>query len=237
MKTVGSPDQEASMHNLFENLDDEWQRLVRSRQARHATQHWGELGGVDLDALVTTVQRRGNPARSDRILAALVGHAATDDFAARTVLQCLLPGLKVLAVDNRNLEEPDELDAIVVAAAWERIRTYPQSRRPHHIASNILLDSRQAVARSRRLRRPLASPGDAANVASSCSTDAREQITALVAHTHRAGVLSTGDARLIVETRVLGFNIADIARHTGMTPASVRQRRARAEARLVASVA
>jgi DNA-directed RNA polymerase specialized sigma24 family protein len=50
-------------------------------------------------------------------------------------------------------------------------------------------------------------------------------------------MLSASDARLIVQTRVLGFDIGEIAHQIGMTPGSVRQRRSRAEARLAASIA
>lgn len=42
----------------------------------------------------------------------------------------------------------EETAAVVVAAMWERIRTYPIERRPRKVAANLALDTRQRVWRS-----------------------------------------------------------------------------------------
>lgn len=43
--------------------------------------------------------------------------------------------------------DADESAAAVVAAMWERIRTYPCERRPAKVAANIQLDTRQRISR------------------------------------------------------------------------------------------
>ena len=42
----------------------------------------------------------------------------------------------------------EETAAVVVAAMWERVRTYPVERRPKKVAANLALDTRQRVWRS-----------------------------------------------------------------------------------------
>src|SRR5690606_40009859 len=83
-----------------------------------------------------------------RILAALVRLAAVtghgDQFAARMVLQLLVPGAirlaRSLAAHGGDLAA---IEAAVFAELAILIRTYPWQRRPRSTAANLLLDCRQ----------------------------------------------------------------------------------------------
>lgn len=138
---------------LLDQLDAEWAWLSKSRGAKRALQRWSasdeELGGfANLDELVTFVNRRDRLAEGDAILYRLVRRAAADELAARTVLACMMPGIKHLTSNfGWAHETAGEAAASVVAVMWERIRTYPCDRRPSKIAANLQLDTRQRVRR------------------------------------------------------------------------------------------
>ena len=138
---------------LIDRLDAEWEWLSRSRRGTRALRRWAEVDSElrafdDLADLVKFVHRRDRAFEADRILYRLVCRALTDDLAARTVLACMMPGAKNLTCGYLWAHaDADECAAAVVAAMWERIRTYPCERRPAKIAANIQLDTRQRISR------------------------------------------------------------------------------------------
>ena len=197
-------------------------------------------GFAELRDVVAYANQRGHAERSDEVLAALAVLAPTDPLAARALLQAVLYGLIRIAVDLCTAA-PSEEDAAstVVAAAWERIRTYPIERRPRSIAANILLDTRQAVSRSlcrRRVREVLAErvpfdePGDE-------TVSATEELLDLVEEAVRMRHLRPDEAQLIVLTRVADVPFAQLAEEQGTLPQTLRRRRLRAEAALADAVA
>lgn len=138
---------------LLDQLDEEWAWLAHSRRATLALTRWAQCDAelrefADLNELVTFVNRRDRLAEGDAILYRLVCRAHVDELAARTVLACMMPGIKRLTCNFRWAHESsDEASAAVLAVMWERIRTYPCVRRPAKIAANIQLDTRQRVGR------------------------------------------------------------------------------------------
>lgn len=138
---------------LIDRLDAEWEWLSRSRKGARALYRWAENDAElrefdDLGELVRFVHRRDRACEADRILYRLVCRALTDDLAARTVLACMMPGAKNLTCSYLWAHpDVDECAAAVVAAMWERIRTYPCDRRPAKVAANIQLDTRQRISR------------------------------------------------------------------------------------------
>lgn len=136
-------------------LDREWEQIADSLPGRRAMRRWAKdepvLAGVrSLRDLVDRVNERGHADRSDAILLVLIRHAATDDLAARTVLQAMMPAVKSITskFSTCGAWSAEETAAVVVAAMWERIRTYPIERRPRKVAANLTLDTRQRVWRS-----------------------------------------------------------------------------------------
>ena len=150
------------MRQFLDQLDDEWTALSRSLTGRRAVVAGAAdpaLGNfMDLDAVVERIQRRGEPEDSDRILLALLRRADSDNVAARTVLQALMPGLKALMATYRWSGSREDVATAVIEAAFERIRHYPCQRRPARVAANLLHDTRQTLwrdtCRERRLDIP-----------------------------------------------------------------------------------
>ena len=140
---------------VLRQLDREWERIGGSARGRVALRRWAESEPalVDMRSLAEVVERineRGNPKGSDAMLFALVRVAATEDLAARTVLQAMMPSVKNLTVKFCTCGAwcPEETAAVVAAAMWERIRSYPIERRPAKVAANLTLDTRQRVWRT-----------------------------------------------------------------------------------------
>ena len=100
--------------------------------------------------LVEKVNERGHAEESDALLLVLLRLAPFDDLAARTVLQAMMPAVKSMTAKFSTCGAwcPDETAAVVVAAMWERIRSYPVDRRPRKVAANLSLDTRQRVWRT-----------------------------------------------------------------------------------------
>ena len=139
---------------LIDRLDAEWEWLSRSRKGSRALHRWAEQDAElrefhDLAELVQFVHRRDRACEGDRVLYRLVCRAITDDLAARTVLACMMPGAKNLTGGYLWAHaDAEESAAAVVAAMWERIRSYPVDRRPRKVSANLTLDTRQRVWRT-----------------------------------------------------------------------------------------
>lgn len=226
------------------SLGREWQTLARSPALAEALRRWSRddpaLAAFDVvgDLVAYAHSRDRHPADVDAVLAALAKKATTDDMAARTLLQLLLPGLAALARRHRWLGDAEERDQAVVAVAYERIRTYPFDARPRRIAANVILDTAQRLLaeRDRQRREPppnegeqglealIAEPGEAPS--------ASEELLELLAWAHRRGHLTADAVRLIALTRVAGMTPAELVPQFGCDDYRVRRRRHRAERRL-----
>ena len=114
-------------------LEREW--LALSRPVSRRLPEWGAREPAlarfrSPDELIRFLLRPGPWAARDAVLAALLAQARVEPLAARVVLAALLPGLKRIAeeviLDARDREE---LWQLLLACAWERIRSYPLERR------------------------------------------------------------------------------------------------------------
>lgn len=230
------------MGTLLGALDYDWKLLVRSGKARQALRLWSEdpvLGNLTrLDEVLEWTKQGTDPADSDRVLAALARRASVDadEVAARTLLQCLAPGLCRLA-GKYGARDPDVVSE-VIAAAYERIRTYPIDRRPRAIAANVIADTHQKLWRARQKKQvETCALEECATAAAPVEETATQELVQLVAEAVKAGRLTREAAEVIVLTRVYDVDIASLAEAEGLDPQTMRQRRRRAEARLVAEVA
>jgi hypothetical protein len=111
---------------------------------------------MDVDGLHETVQllqRDDLPAgRRDALLVGLLTRAQDGDrLAGRTVLQAMLPAAVriALAITQRPdvLGDRDEAFALVLAALWQIIATYPVTARPAKVPANLYLDTLALVRR------------------------------------------------------------------------------------------
>jgi DNA-directed RNA polymerase specialized sigma24 family protein len=174
---------------------------------------------------------------ADAVLGPLVGLAQDSDSPALlTVIVCLGPGIRTLAVRTgvRTDEAMSEVALGILDFPWERRRS---------IAGGLLLDARNRLYRAARRAARSEPFGDddgnhpAAPGELGTTTPPAQRIIQLVCQGRRAGLLDPTEAQLIIDTRLNGHRVKPVAEELGLTPSAVYQRRSRAEARLTALVA
>ena len=232
----------------FVSLCRDWATLVTSAPMTQAVRRWAHedealAAFANATELVAYVERRGHPMAADRVLACLARRAPTDELAARTLLQLLLPGLGALARRHRWLGEPGERAQAVVAVAYERIRTYPFERRPQRIAANVLADTLQRLLAERDRQRREPPPADGDDIEGGTSpyevgepTSSTHELLGLLSWAGRSGHLDAQAVRLIALTRVADVAPSTLVPEFGSNADGVLRRRHRAESRLGAAV-
>jgi hypothetical protein len=224
------------MSRTLMSLDAEWRRLACSPRARRALRCWATrhpaLDG--LGDLAELLERRRDPAAASGVLAALAALAPTDDLAARTLLQAVLPGLVRLA-GTAAWDDPVAVDEMV-SLAWERIRTYPPQR-AGSVAANVLFDVRKRYRVHRAIEAPRCQGEElvlSPRVARSPEDEAVARVCfeQLMAAQKRDRVLDGRVLRLVLRTRLAGESLADVARHEDVPLDALVKRRWRAEFRL-----
>lgn len=240
-----------------DQLDREWQQLCSGRlrlKLRQWAEHEPALAPfVEPATLIRFLRHPGPWAARDALLRALLFRARVEPLAGRVVLEALLPGLKRLAerviLDAR---DRDELWSLLLAYAWEQIRSYPLERRPSRIAANLLLDTRRKTldeflrerARTRfrpddvkapRARRHAAHREFPAALPSTAPSrpQAQGDVDALLRGAVEAGAISSEEAELIARTRIDGAALHDLAATAGVAYHTLNVRRIRAERRLL----
>lgn len=219
-------------------LDAEWRRIARSPSACCALHTWGLTHTVfrhvaNLDELL---ERRRDPVEAPRILSALARLAPTDDLAARTLLQALVPGFVTLAL-SVGRDDPVALDEIV-SLAWERIRTYPAGR-TGSVAGNVVFDVRRSYLRSRRVEAS-ASPIEVLVDRSRREPSAEDEAVGRLAFLELWALLRevVGDRghRAIVRTRYAGLSLAEAAAEENVGAHTIAMRQYDARARFLRNV-
>ena len=131
-----------------------WPTLVERLDRTHRPRTWAaqatalkDLQSVaDLPALVA---RPTDPAHADQVIGALVRLAAADGAddpdALLVLLHLLSAGVHTLAAKLGHLS--DEIVTVVVGELTCQIRRYPWRRRTRAYASNLLLNTKQALLR------------------------------------------------------------------------------------------
>ena len=237
-----------TLPRLFRLLDDDWSRAGRARDATAALARWTErhpvlTGFADPAAVVDRCHSRDG--RGSALVGAVLAEAGGDPWAARTVLQAVLPGIAAVArrascyVGGQRpvWQSGDELHQDVVLVALERIQAlagtapaYPcrtvvdgtWQRVRHHAASvrqaiEVRVDVDAGVA--------AVAPADRSGL---------EELGLAVIEAVHAGTLATLDAGLVYSCHVAGYGVAELAPATGRTARSLWRRRRRAEELLVA---
>lgn len=132
---------------ILRDLSSEWARLSTARHAVRRVNTWGlpKSPVNHLDEVLCNAGFGRDPKDSvaDHYLYLLVERAASDELAARIVLQRLLPPLISVARRRGKITVGgfDEAFTEIVSHAWMLIRTYPTDRRPAKVASNLVRDS------------------------------------------------------------------------------------------------
>jgi hypothetical protein len=226
MSTTTQPQYRSTVLN---QLNDEWRRLCRSRRHLTTAQQW--LVSTDpvssLDDVLTLAGFRGSRIddEADRFLLRLVQRAATDQLAARVVLQRVLPPLVSVARRRGKITQGgfEEALATLLSHAWEVIRTYPVERRPAKVASNIVRDAEYFgfVRRSRQVTEMQTFDPESIMTAAQYYNSS-EHLDDLLERARRSRV----SARSIEVLRELGTSsLAEMAQHHGLSLRAARRRR------------
>jgi hypothetical protein len=220
---------------LFRALDDEWRALIRTHASEDARVRWADdavLSRLAHPAAIVEFLRAGvgDPAGKNRLLAALARRAPSDDFAMRTMLQALLPGLVNVAKRLARGAADDELEAQVLTEAVDRIRHYPLERRPRSVAANVTLDVFGTIVRD-RTRRRAASPRDVVGLPPD-GGDPSVEVVELVSTAWSQGRLATGDAQLLLSVAVGTDTLRRRAEREGVSYGAMTERWRRARDRL-----
>jgi hypothetical protein len=220
---------------LFRALDDEWRVLIRTHANDDARARWSDdavLSTLPHPAAIVEFLRTGvgDPAAKNRLLAALARRAASDDFAMRTMLQALLPGLVNVAKRLARGAADDELEAQVLTEAVYRIRHYPLDRRPRSVAANVTLDVLGTIVRD-RTRRRAPSARDVVGIPFD-GGDPSVEVVGLVATAWSERLLTTGDARLLLSIAVGTDTLRRRAEREGISYGAMTERWRRARDRL-----
>lgn len=226
---------------IFNHLDHEWEHLLLGRRLDRALAHWRDAEESlhefrRVRELLDLLEDQGaDPERQSAVLLALLRLAPTDELAARLVLQRFVPALRSIAGWKQPLRQTD-WSAMIVSAAYEVIATYPVERRPRRVAGNIVWDVRKRMYATLREHRR-------------CMTELAvgepqedTRVTPDIAERHEAADLlrwvagrcrvPRDVARLIVLTRVSGFEVEELADRRAVPSARLRQRRWRCEQRM-----
>lgn len=222
------------MTQILQALDREWSELATSPMARRALIRWSNThtalaGNADLAEVLLS---RRDPNQAGPILRALALLSPTEDLAARTLLQAIVPGLVSLSVRVGNDDEA-ALDEMI-ALAWERIRTYP-CQRMGSVAGNILLDVRKRYRLHRGIEVPASTIlyGDPVDEHASPEDEVLGRLLLEeLAEAQRSGMVTGSVLATILRTRLFGEHLADLAAEQDITPQLLCHRRWRAEVRL-----
>jgi hypothetical protein len=220
---------------LFRALDDEWRALIRTHASEDARVRWADdavLSRLAHPAAIVEFLRAGvgDPSAKNRLLAALARRAPSDDFAMRTMLQALLPGLVNVAKRLARGAADDELEAQVLTEAVYRIRHYPLERRPRSVAANVTLDVFGTIVRD-RTRRRAASRRDVVGLPPD-GGDPSVEVVELVSTAWSQGRLATGDAQLLLSVAVGTDTLRRRAEREGVSYGAMTERWRRARDRL-----
>ncbi|MFN2506270.1 MAG: hypothetical protein ABR540_18995 [Acidimicrobiales bacterium] len=232
---------------VIELLDREWAILAQSKEAATALAGWGRGDEVltrfaTMAELVAYVECRSvDVVARDEVLGRVGTRAGSDEMAARTLLQLLLPGAKALVARYAwSAESVDEVAAAVVADVYDRIRALPAAAPRRCLAPAVLSEARKRLQRrAARARHDTSLEELGAEGAPSYEPEraAAEELDELLRWAVDRGHLNEAEAELICLTRVRDVPVSLLSAHTGECPQTIRQRRLRAERALRDAVA
>ena len=222
------------MNPFLNDLDREWEIVAAAPASRRRFIRWvaahPELAGLaTLDDLLAA---RRDPERAPALLSVLAALAPTDELAARTLLQAVVPGIVCFAARSAK-DDPRAVEEMV-SLAWERIRTYPTTR-PGSVAGNILLDVLKRYRRHWAIEQPTSGtpiPNDLESKDCVEDTVLNRLLLEEVITAHRTGIVSAPALTLVLRTRVLGEPLEEVSAEMDVPQRNLCQRRWRAECRL-----
>jgi hypothetical protein len=234
---------------LFTTLDRDWAAFAVSREGRDAMLRWAaaepDLAGLaTLVELLEALRGRTEPGWRDRRMLALLRLAPDDPDARRLALQVVRPALSGIARAYSGRWGAADASSAVIVVALERIATFPTHRRRSNLAGHIVRDTRhvlfQQLTRELAVEEAYAMPRELSEaedlLVASPERTAADRVAAVVADAVRAGKITRRHAQLVLESRLGGVPIHEIAAAWRRPPQTVRRMRQRIE-RVLADVA
>ena len=244
--------------HLCSRLDAEWRQTARSVKGRAAVQRWvGEepalAGACSAEDVLALCQRRGDAApdgevkRSQAALGAVLRVAANDEFAQRTVMQAILPGLLALrrrasymvATSGSRWDGEDQLEQEIVTLAYERVRALAGTSQAWPAETLVRQTWRRLRVLNKneqrwRARNVGMSPEWAEGLPNSGEHSAAEELAHLVVDAVQDGTLALGPAGLVYTYGVVGNPLVWAAEELSYSRRSVSRSLARS-ARVLAA--
>ncbi|MFV0309234.1 MAG: hypothetical protein ACK5OX_15985 [Desertimonas sp.] len=219
--------------SLSAQLDREWAMLRRRPEALVAAARWRVVEPLeDLDDVLVAVGHRAEPsAERDARLAQLVGHARTDQLAARVVLQRLVPGLlgEVRRQGRRDRSTVGAFEELV-GHAWIVIRVAALPVHTPCVAARLVDAARYrafvAPRRRRSFHEVVVDPSKFAETPASLDPTAFEELAALLGEAREHGL--DRDDLVLMRDLMRAESPAALARAREVTPRTIRNHRDRA---------
>lgn len=232
--------------DLFARLDDDWISFTQSATAPRLLEAWGEVepalaGFASFSTLLGALRGRTDVAWRDRRMLALLRLARRDRDARRVALQVVRPALSCLAQTYAHRWGADDVRSEVVTAALERIATFPTDRRQDNLAGHIVQDVRhqlfKRLERELAVERSFSMADDLAMVehelVAAPERTAADRVVSIVSEAVRVQRITERQARLVLDSRLGGVPVEDIAAEWGRPAQTVRRMRQRVERALV----
>jgi hypothetical protein len=177
------------------------------------------------------VLRTGCQDRKDEILGALVRATLPTRGAFGVVAACLLPGLRRrIAHYAPSLDRQGAL-AVMVDALYEAVAGYDTAEHSRFVAGGLLALPTRRLRRAATDQRSWSLHARHDTDAASPAPDVELSAAALLASAVDAGVVTDRDAQLILDTRIAGCSLREVAQRLGLRYETAKKRRQRAEAR------
>lgn len=234
---------------LFTLLDRDWAAFGESREGTAALWRWAvaepELAGfAGLDELLEALRGRTKPTSRDQRMLALLRLARQDPAARRMALQVIRPALSCIARQYFGRWGAADASSAVIVAALERIATFPTDRRHTNLAGQIVRDTRHALFLDLRkeldFEEAFDTPRNVAEVedllVAPPDRTAADRVAGMVNDALTAGRITPKHARLVLDSRLAGVPIEEIAAAWNRPAQTVRRMRQRVE-RILADVA
>jgi hypothetical protein len=237
-----------TLPRLFRLLEDDWSHAGRGCDATAALARWTERhpvldGFANPAAVVDRCHSRDG--RASALVAAVLTEASGDPWAARTVLQAVLPGIAAVARRASGYiggqrpvwQSGDELHQDVILIAFERIQALAGTASPYPCRAVVDGTWQRVRHHAASVRQALAKQVDidaGAAAVASADRSGLEELGLAVIEAVNAGTLGALDAGLVYSCHVAGYGVAELAPTTGWTARSLWRRRRRAEELLMA---
>lgn len=236
-------------------VSDEWAVVASAVWSRRTLARWAESdarlhGFGDLNEVIAAVADTGDQQRSVEVCWALLELVGDEELATRTLLQALMPSLRVFVVEvvvpvKKSVEssfdsEGDELEQILLSSASRAITEAANTTSRWPIADLVRKTRRltfAALDADRRWHQHNTVGFDEQSSGDVPPRSSIEDLAEVLAEVVAMGQITAAERDMIWQTRVVGFEAAEVAASFGYRPDTFLRHRLRVEKRIIANAA